>query len=535
MCLFSELKADWFVIVDFATILIIAIVHFVFFFLIKETDFENIFDTFESSPLFDFNIGTICGANSHVVFHTWKGREEIDYYYANGHTRSRTKIVDVTDITKINGYLFCYKYISYKDLLYNGQIIKKGERCPQQYEYNCGIIDTLEQELCIKNGDKCPLYDVGIGQNIDTTNYISESETEGNVYYNNEHYNDPNKRIIGKLILNEGQPCYRLNEKKWRTFVSEEAGEENFGCKLEVFGKLEDGRYHYQGNITYEKLYNDNLGSNYNIFKDKIEELQNYKVSLYKREFLGIDKSCDEKTNIKKDDSQKLKKNQEMETICLLVEAIIIFSFLLGLALYPCISFCKIKKRKQNSKVSWYDVFFGFLIICLMLNLICTICQAVFLGRIIKYDLSYDCSDEKTNEVLRLENLNTKNSIKYTAVNLGLDIFYILFNVFVHLIIFIKKKCEDNNSNLFSKNKDKETNYKNGNNNESDFRVNDSNKEFKKEVIVNNGVLREYEKPVANYNFNNNFGNYNNNPNTPFTNLGVPPVVCPGFTSDAKP
>ena len=193
MCLFSELKADWFVIVDFATILIIAIVHFVFFFLIKETDFENIFDSFESSPLFDFSIGTTCGANSHVVFHTWKGREEIDYYYANGHTRSRTKIVDVTDITKINGYLFCYKYISYKDLLYNGQIIKKGETCPQQYENNCGIIDTLEQKLCIKNGDKCPLYDVGIGQNSDTSNY--KSETQGNVYYNNKDYNDPDKRI----------------------------------------------------------------------------------------------------------------------------------------------------------------------------------------------------------------------------------------------------------------------------------------------------------------------------------------------------
>ena len=72
----------------------------------------------------------------------------------------------------------------------------------------------MEQELCIKNEDKCPLYDVGIGQNTDTANYISKSETEGNVYYNNEDYNDPNKRIIGKLFLNEGQPCYRLNEKK---------------------------------------------------------------------------------------------------------------------------------------------------------------------------------------------------------------------------------------------------------------------------------------------------------------------------------
>ena len=27
------------------------------------------------------------------------------------------------------------------------------------------------------------------------------------------------KKIIGKLILNDGQPCYRLDEKLWRHFL----------------------------------------------------------------------------------------------------------------------------------------------------------------------------------------------------------------------------------------------------------------------------------------------------------------------------
>ena len=56
-----QLKNDCFVIIDYTIILIIAIVHFVFFFYIKETDFENIFDAFESSPLFNFSIETTCG------------------------------------------------------------------------------------------------------------------------------------------------------------------------------------------------------------------------------------------------------------------------------------------------------------------------------------------------------------------------------------------------------------------------------------------------------------------------------------------
>ena len=55
--------------------------------------------------------------------------------------------------------------------MYNGQIIKKGTKCPSEYPKNCGRIDTLEQELCIKENEKCPLYDAGIGNQTDLDNY----------------------------------------------------------------------------------------------------------------------------------------------------------------------------------------------------------------------------------------------------------------------------------------------------------------------------------------------------------------------------
>jgi hypothetical protein len=113
MCTLDNLKENPLVIllIDFFLFLIITIVHFIFYFLIKETDFGNIFDTFESSPLFDFRIESNCGAYSHIIFHTWEGREEEEYYYSNGRIHSRTKIVDRTDIDKINGLYFCYKHI----------------------------------------------------------------------------------------------------------------------------------------------------------------------------------------------------------------------------------------------------------------------------------------------------------------------------------------------------------------------------------------------------------------------------------------
>ena len=93
------------------------------------------------------------------------------------------------------------------------------------------------------------------------------------------------------------------------------------------------------------------------------------------------------------------------------------------------------------------------MIISFFHNLSCIVCQSIILGSIVKYNVSYKCSDKITNEVFRLENINTKKSIIYTSINLGADIFYILFNVFAILIILLKEKSDD--STILDKNKSK--------------------------------------------------------------------------------
>ena len=429
-CLFDLIENKFLVIIDLLLIIAITIIHFVFFYQIKKTDLDFIFQAFDYSPLFDFSVDSDCAPNSHLIFHIWEGIND------------QTK----TNIEKIDGKFFCYKKIFYKDLLYNGQIIKKEENCPEKYNKNCGIIDTLEQQLCIKNEENCPLYDVGLGTPPNNEDY----ETQGNIYYNKNIYNSPNKKIIGKLILNEGQPCYRLNEKLWRKFISSEIGEEHLKCELEIFNKLNDERYERKGDITYDQLYQDNLGSYYNLFNE--EELKNNKVSLYKREFLGINKFCDEKKEISKNNYNKLRKNQQMAKVCLLVEVIIIFSVLILGICFFFLTACAM--RHGGVKSLFYGFFLIFLIISLSLYLVCIICQSIFLGRIIKYDFDYDCSDQITNEILSKENKNTKRSIRYTAANLGIDIFFVLFNIFFLLIIYIEKKCKYD-SYLMNKNNNK--------------------------------------------------------------------------------
>ena len=112
--------------------------------------------------------------------------------------------------------------------------------------------------------------------------------------------------------MNDGQPCYKISEKLWRSFDDEEAIEEHLECELEIFGKTIDDRFDDKGEISYRTLYNDNLPRNrFNQLKDKLND--DLKVHLYSRVFLGIDLECDKRYNIKREDYENLRKNQKME------------------------------------------------------------------------------------------------------------------------------------------------------------------------------------------------------------------------------
>ena len=78
-------------------------------------------------------------------------------------------------------------------------------------------------------------------------------------------------------------------------------------------------------------------------------------------------------------------------------------------------------------------------IIYFLLFIPCMICHCVFIKKIIKNDLFYECSDEITNEILNQENKNTKKTIIYTAINLTADV---LINI--QLLIFLILEYKEN-------------------------------------------------------------------------------------------
>ena len=488
--------------INFIIVTTILIFNFVSYFHIKVSNLDIVFYTYESSPLFDFDANIDCGKNSHIIFHVWEGRMETHTRYDKHGDITSFTYHDKTNIDKINGKLFCFKNITYKELLYNGQIIKNGEDCPDGYEKNCGIIDTIGQNLCIKKNEKCPLYDIGIGEPKDTINYYYDDEA--NIYYNNDKYNG-NKTIIGTLILNDGQPCYDIKEKLWRKFDSCEIADSHLKCKLEVFGKLNDDRYENKGSITYKMLYKDNLPINSKtLLLDKIKD---EKVSLYKRIFIGIDKKCDENSKISKNKYDKLKKNQSNEKKSLLAEAIIILLFVVIGPFY-------IIKNKER--------YIGALLLFFLLFLIFIICHSVFLGKIIHFRIFYNCSDSITNEMFRKENQNIKNIIIFSSINLGFEVLFIFVNI-LFLLFDIIKDCDCLKKSYYPGNHDSNTNKSNVN-------KNNSNVYFKNKPNIGN-----QEKPVGEANndkrFQENQLNQTTNNNNQNTDVEVFPQGIPAPTS----
>ena len=434
------------IFVELIAIFTINVVHAVLGFLIK-VNYFNINDLLGASPLFDFSISDDCQDKTAVVFHKWGGR--LDYEWTvdeNLNPTQKIVVVDETGLKKINGYYFCYKNISYLDLLYNGQIIKEGEECPSEYRKSCGRLDTLKQKLCIKETEKCPLYDVGLGSASDSENY--DFVSGANVYYNNENYNKPNQKIIRRLVLNDGQPCYNTSEKLWRSYSSKEGFKTNLQCDMEIFGKYNDDRYEERGEISYKRLYQDNLNSEcQNIVVPYLSG--NEKAYLYKREFFGIEKECNSKYNLKEDSYKYLHNSEESEYYLLLIEGILVAALSLPFLLIQIIS-CS---SDDDIIPGWlYCIFYSIFMAMLFC---CFVCQSVFYSRVANNDLTgYNCSDDITNEIIKNGFEDSSRNILYITINFYLELCLFAGNWIAILVGYLMNNTEaclhDNSSNLDS-------------------------------------------------------------------------------------
>ena len=174
--------------------------------------------------------------------------------------------------TKFYEKSFCAirKGKTYKELIQENQIKNKNDSCPENY-ISCGIIDTLDRKLCVKNGEECPITIKDIAPTTDS--FINE-ESENN-----------NNSLISLIEVGENYPCMNYSEKVWTTYDANDRNDVT-SCS-NIGGKEYDDRFILIKGFKINKtdFYKNNDIDDYYI----TDELKNLPVYLYGRVLFGLD------------------------------------------------------------------------------------------------------------------------------------------------------------------------------------------------------------------------------------------------------
>ena len=189
---------------------------------------------------------------------------------------------------KINSSYFYIKRYSktYRQLLEEKKILPKNTECPSNYK-SCGIIDTLERQLCLEIEEECPInveYMNNLIYNdinlfLDKENILNE-----NKLHNNNFSYDDNNQILSIFKISEGTPCIDPKEKNWKYHYQLEPKTKN--CTNIIMNQKFDKRYIQliKFETSKHELYKDN-----DIKDFKEEYSKNETVYLYARNIMGFE------------------------------------------------------------------------------------------------------------------------------------------------------------------------------------------------------------------------------------------------------
>ena len=329
----------------------------------------------------------------------------------------KIKSIKAIEYKKINSNYICVTRSNktYIDLMKSKQILPKDNTCPYNFKL-CGIIDTLENILCVPENEKCPITIADIEPNS-----------------NNERNSTINTKILLTFKLNENiTPCINPAEKTWR---SNNVLETDKKCSTKIFGKLYDERYEKINiiNTTKKELYKDNSLLDYYDNNLKLDEI----IYLYARNFIGFKPESIDKYY---HNYKNLISKQKKSNICVKILKIFV-CLLLAVIVFPLIMFCKGDFDSNKTESLTIIVLFFIIVISFILVII------NFLGDFILCILIYT-SSHKINSKLNIKksdvfsNKLIQNLIVHHSNN---DIFsliiIILFSVVALIsIIFITLK-----------------------------------------------------------------------------------------------
>jgi len=198
---------------------------------------------------------------------------------------------------------------SYYNLLFSDSVVEENEECPEGTK-NCGYIDTINNKLCLKKDQDCPISYIQIRDKNssppDATHLKKIVGKNITLYYSNDPY--ANKSEIAYI-----QNAFKIADDKicalphlYHSNIELNALDaliKNYSsdCVLKDYSQnitIDNKRFHKLSSINQYKLYEENgiidkiKSHNLTDFGFNIKRYEDNTLNLYVRRHFGFNKSC---------------------------------------------------------------------------------------------------------------------------------------------------------------------------------------------------------------------------------------------------
>lgn len=164
----------------------------------------------------------------------------------------------------------------------------KDKDCPEHFK-PCGLLDSIESKLCVKDEDNCPLNFIQIVPKDQTVKTAFATKTQPisngdkNLVFSNENNNG---RIVNQFTVLDHKPCADAAENRIQLDAVE------YKCKNEIAGKLFDEEWQLLDDMPLEQFVEDNALTAQMTQYPFYSQLKTRKLSLFYRNYIGLNDTC---------------------------------------------------------------------------------------------------------------------------------------------------------------------------------------------------------------------------------------------------
>lgn len=356
---------------------------------------KPIFSILPQSPTTSFSVKSLLFNDSLISF---------KINTKNACKQSGRELFTNTTIDSFN-LSFTYYDSTYESLLESS--VKKGEQCPTNYK-QCGILDTLDNIMCIKEDLECPINMLIMDDNQEPPNEYKDKYTFTNVKLNTTYLHYTNEAIDNYILAKFIHRIVRGYELS--PFIEKE--NENLNDFVLIDCRLTELNMSYFP--IYHSIYSNKTSNNEYFF----------------RSFIGLKPNCvpndfysEEKVLIDYDNFKQMK--MIWQIMCLV--------YILNTIAYL---FVKFGMSKYNSKKRPLKMLFNITNFLSLIPMFVFNYFTILSSKRLRYENS--CYDEYTNSLIEVEMKDTFYDYVIRIISLVLNAVLIIF-AFILIIKLCRK------------------------------------------------------------------------------------------------